>query len=75
MDADKEDSKALGTAIRLAKKANRPQKIGIADQKASKSHRNPRTTNKPSLNKGRSIFESEVGRKPKAKERKKSKSQ
>jgi len=75
MDVDKEDSKAVGTAIRLAKKANRPQKIGIPDQKASKLHRNPRTTKKPSLNKGRSIFESEVGRKPKTKERKKFKSQ
>jgi len=69
MEEDKEldDNKAVNAAIRSAKKSNRPQKIGIPERRESKSSKK---ISKPSPRKARTggAFESDLGRKPKARE-------
>jgi ATP-dependent RNA helicase DDX27 len=64
LEADKDfrDTKSLNAAIRSAKKLNRPQKIGLVEQRSSSSKK------KGIGKKRRDMFETELGRNAKTKE-------
>ncbi|CAA7261381.1 unnamed protein product [Cyclocybe aegerita] len=66
-DKEANDSKALNAAIRSAKKAFRPQKIGVSERRNSKPTKKKRKTlGRPS--KSGSTFEGDMGKGPKARE-------
>ncbi|KAJ3509447.1 hypothetical protein NLJ89_g5219 [Agrocybe chaxingu] len=68
-DKEANDGKALNAAIRSAKKASRPQKIGVPerrDSKPAKRKRKRKTFGRPS--KSGSTFEGDMGKRPKARE-------
>ncbi|TFK41137.1 DEAD-domain-containing protein [Crucibulum laeve] len=70
MEEDKEmgDDKALNAAIRLAKKANRPSKIGVPEPLSAKNRKAAKKRSKARTKSGGSTFESDLGQKPNARE-------